>query len=146
MPPPSTVTFAGRPGHSRSTAAADPPTVADGICLNGPVKVEKQSLESELTELRAPFVPRGITTAHPLVADRAKGSELWDVTGRRFVDFAGGIDVMNVGHGHPHVMEAVRAQLERATHTSFQVVMYESYLRLGARLCEGAPPAAPEKK
>src|SRR5260370_40178680 len=46
---------------------------------------------------------------------------------------------MNVGHGHPHVMEAVRAQLERATHTSFQVVMYEPYLRLAERLCEVAP-------
>ena len=105
--------------------------------MNGPVKVEKQTLESELTELRAKYVPRGITSAHPLVADRAKGSELWDVNGRRFVDFAGGIGVMNVGHGHPHVMEAVRAQLERVTHTSFQVVMYESYLRLAERLCEG---------
>src|SRR5450759_3552086 len=92
------------------------------------MKVEKQSLEAELTELRAKYVPRGITSAHPLVADRAKGSELWDVNGRRFVDFAGGIGVMNVGHGHPRVMEAVRAQLERATHTSFQVVVYESCL------------------
>ena len=94
------------------------------------MKVEKASFEAELTELRAKYVPRGISTAHPLVADRAKGSELWDVNGRRFVDFVGGIGVMNVGHAHPHVMEAVRAQLERATHTSFQVVMYESYLRL----------------
>ena len=103
------------------------------------MKVEKQSLDAELTELRAKYVPRGITTAHPLVADRAKGSELWDVNGRRFVDFVGGIGVMNVGHAHPHVMEAVRTQLERATHTSFQVVMYESYLRLAERLCEVAP-------
>src|SRR6202171_553433 len=103
------------------------------------MKVEKQSLDAELTELRAKYVPRGITTAHPLVADHAKGAELWDVTGRRFVDFAGGIGVMNVGHAHPHVMEAVHAQLERATHTSFQVVMYESYLRLAERLCEVAP-------
>src|SRR5487761_591428 len=103
------------------------------------MKVEKQSLDAELTELRAKYVPRGITTAHPLVADRAKGSELWDVGGKRYVDFAGGIGVMNVGHGHPHVMEAVRAQLERVTHTSFQVVMYESYLRLAERLCEVAP-------
>src|SRR5487761_1144444 len=103
------------------------------------MKVEKQSLDAELTELRAKYVPRGITTAHPLGADRAKGSELWDVNGRRFVDFAGGIGVMNVGHAHPHVMEAVRTQLERATHTSFQVVMYESYLRLAERLREVAP-------
>src|ERR1700738_730070 len=109
------------------------------------MKVEKQSLESELTELRAKYVPRGITTAHPLVADRAKGSELWDVNGRRFVDFVGGIGVMNVGHAHPHVMEAVRAQLERATHTSFQVVMYESYLRLAERMCELSPGEGPKK-
>src|ERR1700693_5982576 len=85
-----------------------------------------ESEQAELAELRRQYVPRGITTAHPLVADRAKGSELWDVNGRRFVDFVGGIGVMNVGHGHPRVMEAVRAQLERATHTAFQVVMYES--------------------
>jgi 4-aminobutyrate aminotransferase / (S)-3-amino-2-methylpropionate transaminase / 5-aminovalerate transaminase len=113
--------------------------------LNGRVKVEKQSAGAELTELRAKFVPRGITTAHPLVADRAKGSELWDVDGRRYIDFAGGIGVMNVGHSHPRVMEAVREQLERATHTSFQVVMYESYLRLAQRLCEVAPLDGPKK-
>src|SRR6202140_3207570 len=109
------------------------------------MKGEKQSLAPELIELRAKFVPRGITTAHPLVADRAKGSELWDVNGRRFVDFVGGIGVMNVGHAHPHVMEAVRAQLERATHTSFQVVAYEPYLRLAERLCEVAPLPGPKK-
>src|SRR5258708_21555450 len=122
MPPPSTVTVARRPGQSRSTAASTRSTVADGICLNGPVKVEKQSLESELTELRARYVPRGITTAHPLVADRAKGSELWDVSGRRFVDFAGGIGVMNGGHRHPPVMEACRAPLEPANPPSRHVV------------------------
>src|SRR5207253_9962316 len=56
-----------------------------------------------------------------------------------YVDFAGGIGVMNVGHAHPRVMHAVKEQLERATHTSFQVVHYESYLRLAERLCEVAP-------
>jgi 4-aminobutyrate aminotransferase/(S)-3-amino-2-methylpropionate transaminase len=111
----------------------------------GRVKVEKTASESELTELRAKYIPRGITSAHPLIADRAQGAELWDVTGRRFVDFAGGIGVMNVGHSHPRVMEAVHAQLARATHTSFQVVMYESYLRLAERLCEVAPVAGPRK-
>jgi len=92
-----------------------------------------------MADLRARYVPRGITTAHPLTADRARGAEIWDVSGRRYIDFAGGIGVMNVGHSHPRVMEAVQAQLERATHTSFQVVMYESYLRLAQRLCEVAP-------
>ena len=111
----------------------------------GRVKVEKQSTQAELTELRAKFIPRGITSAHPVVAARAKGSEIWDVDGRRYVDFAGGIGVMNVGHGHPRVTAAVHEQLERATHTSFQVVMYESYLRLAERLCEVAPLQGPKK-
>jgi 4-aminobutyrate aminotransferase / (S)-3-amino-2-methylpropionate transaminase / 5-aminovalerate transaminase len=102
--------------------------------LNGRV-----ATEAELTDLRTRFVPRGITSAHPITVDRAKGSELWDVSGKRYVDFAGGIGVMNVGHAHPRVMKAVREQLERATHTSFQVVHYESYLRLAERLCEVAP-------
>src|ERR1700704_6207016 len=145
MPPSSATTFTRRPGQSRSTAAAAPSTVPDRICLNGPVKVEKPALDAELTELRSKYVPRGITSAHPLAVDRAKGSELWDVNGRRYVDFAGGTGVMNVGHAHPRVMDAVRAQLERATHTSFQVVAYESYLRLAERLCEVAPLPGPKK-
>jgi 4-aminobutyrate aminotransferase / (S)-3-amino-2-methylpropionate transaminase / 5-aminovalerate transaminase len=104
-----------------------------------------ESEQAELVELRRRYIPRGITTAHPLVADRAKGAELWDITGKRYIDFAGGIGVLNVGHGHPHVMEAVRAQLDRVTHTSFQVVMYESYLRLAERLCALAPGEGPKK-
>ncbi len=99
----------------------------------------------ELQALRERYVPRGVTTAHPLVADHAKGAELWDTTGRRYIDFVGGIGVMNVGHNHPRVMEAVRAQLDRATHTAFQVVMYESYVRLAERLCEVAPGDGPKK-
>src|SRR5216684_4751650 len=93
----------------------------------------------ELKALRERYVPHGVTTAHPLVADHAQGSELWDTSGRRYLDFVGGIGVMNVGHNHPSVMAAVRKQLDRATHTAFQVVMYESYLRLAERLCEVAP-------
>jgi 4-aminobutyrate aminotransferase/(S)-3-amino-2-methylpropionate transaminase len=108
-------------------------------------KVGTTATEEELAELRRRYVPRGITTAHPLIADRAQGAELWDVAGRRYIDFAGGIGVMNVGHGHPHVMEAVRDQLERVTHTSFQVVMYESYLRLAERLCALAPGPGAKK-
>jgi 4-aminobutyrate aminotransferase/(S)-3-amino-2-methylpropionate transaminase len=113
--------------------------------LNGRVTVGHRTTEAELAELRARYVPRGITTGHPITADRAKGSELWDVSGKRYVDFAGGIGVMNVGHAHPRVMEAVRAQLEKATHTSFQVVQYESYLRLAERLCEVMPIEGPRK-
>jgi 4-aminobutyrate aminotransferase/(S)-3-amino-2-methylpropionate transaminase len=109
------------------------------------VSTKQTATESELAELRQRYIPRGITTAHPLVVDRAQGAELWDIAGRRYIDFAGGIGVLNVGHGHPHVMEAVRAQLDRITHTSFQVVMYESYLRLAERLCALAPGEGPKK-
>ena len=101
--------------------------------------VGHKATESELAELRAKYVPRGITSAHPVTVDRAQGSEIWDISGRRYIDFAGGIGVMNVGHAHPRVMKAVREQLENATHTSFQVVHYESCLRLAERLCEVAP-------
>ena len=101
--------------------------------------------ESELAELRAKYVPRGITSAHPITVDRARGSELWDISGKRYIDFAGGIGVMNVGHARPRVTQAVQEQLERATHTSFQVVHYESYLRLAERLCQVAPIAGAAK-
>ena len=101
--------------------------------------------ETDLAELRTKYVPRGITSAHPITADHARGSELWDVSGKRYVDFAGGIGVMNVGHAHPRVMKAVHEQLEKATHTSFQVVHYESYLKLAQRLCEVTPINGPRK-
>jgi len=108
-------------------------------------QVATESEQAELAELRRRYIPRGITTAHPLVADHAKGAEIWDVAGRRYIDFAGGIGVLNVGHGHPRVMAAVHAQVDRVTHTSFQVVMYESYLRLAERLCALAPGEGPKK-
>src|SRR5438309_11671879 len=99
----------------------------------------------ELKALREKYLPRGVTTAHAVVADRAQGAEVWDTEGRRYIDFVGGIGVMNVGHNHPRVMAAVREQLERFTHTAFQVVTYESYLRLAERLCEVAPGEGPKK-
>ena len=105
----------------------------------------KGDLTDELKALRERYVPRGISTAHPIVADHAQGSELWDVEGRRYIDFVGGIGVLNVGHNHPRVMEAVRKQVDRVTHTSFQVVMYEPYLRLAQRLSELAPGDGPQK-
>ncbi len=102
-------------------------------------------MSEDLDALRRRYLPRGISIAQPMIADRAKGAELWDTTGRRFIDFAGGIGVQNVGHNHPRVMEAVRAQLERFTHTSFQVVAYESYLRLAERI-SGLAPGPGDKK
>jgi 4-aminobutyrate aminotransferase/(S)-3-amino-2-methylpropionate transaminase len=104
-----------------------------------------RTTHADLAALRAKYVPRGISTSHPIAAAAAKGSELWDVDGKRYIDFAGGIGVMNVGHSHPRVMDAVNRQLANATHTSFQVVQYESYLRLAERLCEVAPMKGDKK-
>ena len=89
-----------------------------------------------LLRQREQFVPRGLVTAHPLVIDRAQGAELWDVDGKRYLDFVGGIGVLNIGHNHPKVVAAVQAQLQKVSHACFQVVAYKPYLDLAQRLCE----------
>ena len=75
----------------------------------------------------------------PFFVSRAENSELWDVEGRRFIDFAGGIAVLNTGHRHPKVVAAIQHQLERFTHTCYQVVPYESYIALAERLNQITP-------
>jgi len=94
---------------------------------------------AELLARRTTAVPRGVATATPIFVDRAENGEIWDVEGRRYVDFAGGIAVLNTGHRHPKVMEAVQAQLARFTHTAFQVSAYDSYVELAERLNAMAP-------
>jgi 4-aminobutyrate aminotransferase/(S)-3-amino-2-methylpropionate transaminase len=94
---------------------------------------------AELAARRARAVARGVAHATTIYADRAEGAELWDVEGRRYIDFAGGIAVLNTGHRHPAVMAAAAAQMQRYTHTSFQVVPYEPYVALCERLNALAP-------
>ncbi|GGJ95836.1 4-aminobutyrate--2-oxoglutarate transaminase [Luteimonas terricola] len=98
-----------------------------------------------LLQRRAAAIPRGVATAMPNFADRAENAEIWDTDGTRFVDFAGGIAVLNVGHRHPKVMAAVRDQLDRYTHTAFQVMAYEPYVALAERLNALAPIDGPAK-
>jgi 4-aminobutyrate aminotransferase/(S)-3-amino-2-methylpropionate transaminase len=100
---------------------------------------------SSLLARRLSAVPRGVSTATSLFAAKAENGELWDVEGQRFIDFAGGIAVLNTGHRHPKVMAAVKAQLEGFTHTAFQVVAYESYIALAERLNALAPIDGPAK-
>jgi 4-aminobutyrate aminotransferase len=83
---------------------------------------------------KAAATPRGVGVMAGFFADRADNAELWDVEGRRYIDFAGGIAVMNAGHGHPRVVAAIEAQLKRFTHTCYQVVPYESYIALAEKL------------
>jgi 4-aminobutyrate aminotransferase/4-aminobutyrate aminotransferase/(S)-3-amino-2-methylpropionate transaminase len=110
----------------------------------GSVNVPVQ-LNAELMIRRAANLPRGISQAHPIFAAHAMNSELWDGEGRRYIDFCGGIAVVNTGHCHPKIMQAAAAQLEHFTHTCFQVVAYETYVRLAERLNALAPGSAPKK-
>ncbi|NGZ85179.1 4-aminobutyrate--2-oxoglutarate transaminase [Duganella aceris] len=83
--------------------------------------------------------PRGVGVMCDFYAERALNAELWDVEGRRFIDFASGIAVLNTGHRHPRVIAAVQAQLERFTHTAYQIVPYEEYVSLAERINALAP-------
>ena len=100
---------------------------------------------AELLERRMSAVPRGVGHATPVYAERAENAEVWDVEGKRYIDFAGGIAVLNTGHRHPKVMAAVKEQLERFTHTAFQVMAYEPYIALAERLNKLAPFKGPAK-
>ena len=82
------------------------------------------SANASLQSRRVAAVPRGVGTAFPVFADRAQDAEVWDVEGARYIDFAGGIAVLNTGHRHPKVIQAVKDQLDRFTHTCFQVLPY----------------------
>lgn len=99
----------------------------------------------DLAARRARAVPRGVGSATAAYAARAGNAEVWDADGRRYIDFAAGIAVLNTGHRHPRVMAAVREQLDLYTHTAFQVMPYEPYVRLAERLNALAPFAGEAK-
>jgi 4-aminobutyrate aminotransferase len=97
------------------------------------------SKNEQLMARKAAATPRGVGVMGTFFAERAQGAELWDAEGNRFIDFAGGIAVMNVGHGHPKIVAAIEAQLKRFTHTCYQVVPYESYVALAEKLNQLTP-------
>ncbi|MBP9956106.1 MAG: 4-aminobutyrate--2-oxoglutarate transaminase [Pseudomonas sp.] len=89
---------------------------------------------ASLLQRRADAVARGVSQIHPIVAERAQGCTVVDVEGREYLDFSGGIAVLNTGHLHPKVVAAVQAQLGKLTHTCFQVLAYEPYIALCERI------------
>ena len=89
---------------------------------------------ASLLQRRADAVARGVSQIHPIVAERAQGCTVVDVEGREYLDFSGGIAVLNTGHQHPKVVAAVQAQLGKLTHTCFQVLAYEPYIALCERI------------
>src|SRR5262245_29532481 len=101
---------------------------------------------TELHARRQQAVASGVASIHARIFPaRAQNAEVWDVEGKRYIDFAGGIAVLNTGHRHSQVIAAVREQLERFSHTAFQVLPYEPYVALAERLNELAPGDAPKK-
>lgn len=94
---------------------------------------------------REAAVSRGISAGMPFYIDRAENAEMWDIEGKRFIDFAGGIAVLNTGHRHPKVMEAVKGQLDRFTHTCAMVTPYDSFVELAEKLNALVPGPTPKK-
>ncbi|KMK66325.1 4-aminobutyrate aminotransferase [Puniceibacterium sp. IMCC21224] len=135
-----------KPAASRKTATAQ----AAGLdkttsrvaaqSIAAATEMAAKSSNAALMARRDAAVPRGVASAAAGVfADYAENSELWDVDGKRYIDFAGGIAVLNTGHRHPKVVAAAKLQEDRFTHTSFQVVPYEPYVALAEKLNELAP-------
>jgi len=90
-------------------------------------------------------LPLGLPSKSGIYAARAKGAELWDVEGKRYIDFIGGIGVLNVGHSHPKVVEAIKSQADAFIHTCFGIAQYENYVELCERLNNLAPGSTPKK-
>lgn len=104
--------------------------------VNTPLPGPKASL---LLERRKKIVPKGISNGIPTFISSAKGAILTDVDGNTFIDFAGAIGCINVGHCHPDVTKALHEQIEQYIHPGFNIMMYEPYIQLAERLAEMAP-------
>ncbi|MDR6885551.1 MULTISPECIES: 4-aminobutyrate--2-oxoglutarate transaminase [Variovorax] len=100
---------------------------------------EPHLTNAALMARRGAAVARGVGQAHEIFVSRAANAEVWDVEGRRYIDFAGGIAVLNTGHCHPEISAAVKAQVDLYSHTCFQVLAYEPYVELAERLNALAP-------
>ncbi len=100
---------------------------------------------AEVALRRDEAISRGVGMQTQIYVDRALNSEVWDIEGNRYIDFAAGIAVVNTGHCHPKVMDAVTRQLSKFTHTCHQVLPYEHYIRLAERLNALVPGDWPKK-
>lgn len=100
---------------------------------------------AELMARKTVVVPDAVDITVPFFAARAEGVRIWDVDGNAYIDLSGGVGCMNVGHSHPRVVEAIRDQAARFTHTDFSVVPYEGYVALAERLARVAPGPSPKQ-
>ena len=119
------------------------------MATNAELKVDSANLSGETNESlaarRGEAVARGVGAIHPVYAERAENATVWDVEGREYIDFAGGIAVLNTGHMHPKVKQAVQEQMEKFSHTCFMVLGYENYVEVCERINALVPGDFPKK-
>jgi 4-aminobutyrate aminotransferase/(S)-3-amino-2-methylpropionate transaminase len=106
--------------------------------------METKATNKTLSELRARVMPPGFASTTACYVTSGKGALLYDAEGREYIDFAGGIAVMNVGHSHPKVVAALKDQAEKLTHTCFMVLPYEPAVKLAQKLCGIVPGDFPK--
>jgi 4-aminobutyrate aminotransferase len=103
------------------------------------------STNAELQKRRLAATPKGVGVMCSFYAEKAKNAEVWDVEGNRYIDFAGGIGVLNVGHLHPKVVAAIKGQLDKFSHSCFQIIPAENYIVAAERINKLAPGKTPKK-
>ncbi|TDO06884.1 MULTISPECIES: 4-aminobutyrate--2-oxoglutarate transaminase [Halomonas] len=94
---------------------------------------------AQLNELKQRYVASGAASPATQFADRAENAVVWDADGTRIIDFAGGIGVLNIGHRHPKVVQAVKDQLDKVMHTCQTVMPYEGYVKVAEKLSQVTP-------
>ena len=108
-------------------------------------QVPTEGTNAQWMARRDKAVPNGVAHACPIFAERAENAEVWDIEGNRYIDFAGGIAVLNTGHVHPKVTAAVEQQIHKFSHTAFQVMPYKPYIELAEKLNALAPGESDKK-
>ncbi len=105
----------------------------------------KSPMNADWQARKVAAIARGQGNAAAVYIERARNAEMWDVEGRRYIDFATGIAVCNTGHSHPKVVEAVKEQVGRFSHTCVMITPYDSAVRLAEELNARAPGKTPKK-
>ncbi|WP_300716180.1 4-aminobutyrate--2-oxoglutarate transaminase [Hydrogenophaga sp.] len=113
--------------------------------MNAMNELKTDNTNAAWHQRRLDATPRGVGVMGDFFIEKAKNAEFWDIEGRRFIDFAGGIAVLNTGHVHPKVQAAIAAQLQRFTHSCYQVVPYTEYVALAERINAIVPIDGPVK-
>ena len=120
--------------YSQKDAQAVAGATAASAATAGTAVANPPGTNAEWHARRLAATPRGVAVMGDFFIERACNAEFWDIEGRRFIDFAGGIAVLNTGHVHPRVQAAIAAQLQRFTHSCYQVVPYTEYVALAERI------------